>query len=204
MRLTNDRVKNTRFVYRSCPKGHGPATTFYNVLAEKQFVPLTQQERAKLAASVQQISVPAARRRSTSARPMPANTAARRSVFDREAAKKAIDHYLQERQNRCRRSIAQSPGYGYSTSSPGWLEHGTPPISLLTSVCARASCRARSATPAAAWYQRPPVVPAGNMLADTGTVATGGLLESIGSAHPRWAMLIGALPTATDPCSATP
>ena len=56
MRLTNDRVKNTRFSYQSCSRGHGRLTTFYNFLAEKQFVrELTQQERAKLATSVQQI-----------------------------------------------------------------------------------------------------------------------------------------------------
>ena len=47
MRLTNDRVKNTRFAYKSCPNGHGRLTTFYNFLAEKQFVrELTQAERA--------------------------------------------------------------------------------------------------------------------------------------------------------------
>ena len=49
MKLTNDRVKNTRFAYQSCPKGHGRLTTFYNFLAEKQFVrELTQLEHCKV------------------------------------------------------------------------------------------------------------------------------------------------------------
>ena len=56
MKLTNDQVKGTRFAYQACRKGHGRMTTFYNFLAEKQFVrELTQAERAKLAAKVEQI-----------------------------------------------------------------------------------------------------------------------------------------------------
>jgi hypothetical protein len=56
MKLTTDRVKNTRFSYQACRKGHGRLTTFYNFLSEKQFIrELTQAERSKLAASVKQI-----------------------------------------------------------------------------------------------------------------------------------------------------
>jgi hypothetical protein len=99
MRLTQDQVKGTRFSYQACPHRHGRLTTFYNFLAEKQFVrELTKAERAKLAATVQQIRC--------SGCGAPVNIGktdaceycrAPVSVFDREAAKKAIDHYLQER-----------------------------------------------------------------------------------------------------------
>ena len=102
MKLVNDRVKNTRFAYQSCPKGHGRLTTFYNFLAEKQFVrELTQLERSKLAATVQQIkcsgcgaSVNIGKTDACEYCRAPV------SVFDRDAAKTAIDHYLKERQQQ--------------------------------------------------------------------------------------------------------
>ncbi len=102
MRLVNDTVRNTRFAYQACEKGHGRMTTFYNFLAEKQFVrELTKVERAKLAATVKQV------RCSGCAAPVNIGRVdaceycrAPVSVFDRDAAKKAIDHYLRERQNQ--------------------------------------------------------------------------------------------------------
>lgn len=203
MRLTNDRVKNTRFAYQSCPKGHGRLTTFYNFLAEKQFVrELTQQERAKLAASVQQIKC------SGCAAPVNIGETdaceycrAPVSVFDREAAKKAIDHYLQERQKQVPAQYpAQSPGYGYSSSSSGgWSNLDSADLAAdilfaLGRAAARGVGHAGSrAVPAAAGGA------AGSVLADTGTAATGGLLESIGSGASSVGNTgIGALPTATD------
>ena len=197
MRLTNDRVKNTRFVYQACPRGHGRLTTFYNVLAEKQFVrELTQQERAKLAASVQQIKC------SSCAAPVNIGKTdaceycrAPVSVFDREAAKKAIDHYLQERQKQVPAQYpAQSPGYGYSsTSGGGWGNWDTADLAAdILFALGRAAARgvghagARVA-PAAVGAG------AGSVLADTGTAATGGLLDTLGSAAGN-----SALPTATD------
>jgi len=203
MRLTNDRVKNTQFAYQSCPKGHGRLTTFYNFLAEKQFVrELTQQERAKLAASVQQIKC------SGCAAPVNIGKTdaceycrAPVSVFDREAAKKAIDHYLQERQKQVPAQYpAQSPGYGYSSSSSGgWSNWDTADLAAdilfaLGRAAARGVGHAGSrAVPAAAGGV------AGGVLADTGTAATGGLLESIGSGASSVGNTgIGALPTATD------
>src|SRR5262245_52608118 len=38
MKITQDQVKGTRFAYQACRHGHGRFTTFYNFLAEKQFV----------------------------------------------------------------------------------------------------------------------------------------------------------------------
>ncbi|MBL8311360.1 MAG: zf-TFIIB domain-containing protein [Burkholderiales bacterium] len=197
MRLTNDRVKNTRFTYQSCPKGHGRLTTFYNFLAEKQFVrELTQQERARLAASVQQIKC------SSCAAPVNIGKTdaceycrAPVSVFDRDAAKKAIDHYLQERHKQVPAQYpAQSPGYGYSSTSPvGWGNWDTAGLAAdILFALGRAAARgvghagARVA-PAAVGAG------AGSVLADTGSAATGGLLDSIGSNAGG-----GALPTATD------
>ena len=102
MKLTNDQVRGTRFTYQACRHGHGRLTTFYNFLAEKQFVrELTRTERTKLAATVKQI------RCSGCGAPVDigkvdacAYCRAPVSVFDREAAKKAIDDYLQERQKQ--------------------------------------------------------------------------------------------------------
>ena len=96
MKLTNDQVRGTRFTYQACRHGHGRLTTFYNFLAEKQFVrELTRTERTKLAATVKQI------RCSGCGAPVDigkvdacAYCRAPVSVFDREAAKKAIDDYL--------------------------------------------------------------------------------------------------------------
>lgn len=102
MTRVNDRVKNTRFVYQSCRHGHGRFTTFHNFLSEKQFVrELTLAERHQLGATVRQV------RCSGCGAPVDltkqdacAYCRAPVSVFDREAARKAIDHYLQERRKQ--------------------------------------------------------------------------------------------------------
>ena len=102
MQLTNDQVKGTRFAYQACRKGHGRLTTFYNFLAEKQFVrELTKAERAKLAARVEQIRCSGCGA-AVNIGKVDACEYCRApvSVFDREAAKKAIDHYLLERQRQ--------------------------------------------------------------------------------------------------------
>lgn len=199
MRLTNDRVRNTRFVYQSCPNGHGRLTTFYNFLSEKQFVrELTQQERAKLATSVQQIKC------SSCAAPVNIGKTdaceycrAPVSVFDREAAKKAIDHYLQERQRQVpMQTSGGATNYGYSGSSGSGLGYNG--VDLATDILfalGRAATRGvggagARAVPAAAGAG------AGSAFADTGAATTGGLLESIGSGVGNGAS--GALPTATD------
>lgn len=102
MRRVNDRVRSTRFVYQSCPNGHGRFTTFYNFLAEKQFVrELTRAERQRLCATVRQIQcsscgAPVDLTREDACSYCRATVA----VFDRDAARKAIDHYLAQRAGR--------------------------------------------------------------------------------------------------------
>jgi len=197
MRLTNDRVKNTRFAYQACPKGHGRLTTFYNFLAEKQFVrELTQQERAKLATSVQQIKC------SSCAAPVNIGKTdaceycrAPVSVFDREAAKKAIDHYLQERQRPVpQQASSSSPGYSYgSSSSSSWDYNGVDLAADILFALGRAATRgigsgASRAIPAATGAAT------GSALAD-GAPVTGGLLDSL---HSNAGDAASALPTATD------
>jgi hypothetical protein len=195
MRLTNDRVKNTRFVYQACPKGHGRLTTFYNFLAEKQFVrELTQQERAKLATSVQQIKC------SSCAAPVNIGKTdaceycrAPVSVFDREAAKKAIDHYLLERKRHVAAPPASgSASYDYSGSNTGWNTYDSVGLAAdILFALGRAATRgvgagASRVVPAAAG------VATGSALADGNAAVTGGLLETLHSGTG------GALPTATD------
>jgi hypothetical protein len=216
MRLTNDRVKNTRFVYQACPGGHGRLTTFYNFLAEKQFVrELTQAERTKLAVNVQQIKC------SSCAAPVDIGKTdacgycrAPVSVFDRDAAKKAIDHYLAARQQQ---PTPQTSGYGYGSGSRAGsssADYGYGGMDLAADILfalGRAATRGvgnvgSRAVPAAAG------VAAGSALADGGSTATGGLLESMGSmptatdalfggalnAGALTDMTSGALPSATD------
>ena len=204
MRLTNDRVKNTRFAYQSCPSGHGRLTTFYNFLSEKQFVrELTQAERAKLAVSVQQIKC------SSCAAPVDIGKTdacqycrAPVSVFDRDAAKRAIDHYLQARQQQV---PAHAPTYGGpgsgGYSAPGWNGYDTAGLAAdILFALGRAATRGvghagSRAVPAAVGA----VVGAGTALADTGVVATGGLLESIGSgAGSGMGSAANVLPSASD------
>ena len=204
MRLTNDRVKNTRFAYQACPQGHGRLTTFYNFLAEKQFVrELTQIERAKLATSVQQIKC------SGCGAPVDIGKTdacqycrAPVSVFDRDAAKKAIDHYLHERQQQV---PMQAPGggqnYGYSGAGSGAGSVGYNGVDLATDILfalGRAATRGIGSTGARA-LPTAAGAGAGSVLADTGSATTGGLLQSIGSGVGNGASgTLPALPTATD------
>ena len=102
MQLTNDQVKGTRFAYQACRKGHGRLTTFYNFLSEKQFIrELTKSERAKLAATVKQVRCSGCGA-AVNIGKVDACEYCRApvSVFDRDAAKKAINHYLLERQKQ--------------------------------------------------------------------------------------------------------
>ena len=195
MKLTNDRVKNTRFAYQSCPKGHGRLTTFYNFLAEKQFVrELTQLERSKLAATVQQIkcsgcgaSVNIGKTDACEYCRAPV------SVFDRDAAKVAIDHYLKERQRPVSQQVpGASPNYGSSGASSNNYGYNSADLAAdilfaLGSVAVRGlGSGAARVLPAAVGAG------AGIAIADTGSMATGGLLDSIhgGAAD--------GLPSATD------
>ncbi len=94
-----DQVHTSKFNYFSCSNGHGRLTTYYQFLIEKQFVrELTTAERAKLAAEVKQIKCSGC----GAAVNLAAESAcgycrAPIAVFDRNAAQKAIDHYLKER-----------------------------------------------------------------------------------------------------------
>ena len=209
MRMTNDRVKNTRFAYQACPSGHGRLTTFYNFLAEKQFVrELTLAERAKLAVSVQQIKC------SSCAAPVEIGKTdacpycrAPVSVFDRDAAKKAIDHYLQARQQQVPMTASSGgSSYGYSHSSanaPGSMGYDSAGLAadilfalgrVATRGVGHAGARAAPAAAGAAVGAS-----AGSALADGGTTATGGLLESIGSGvGDGLGSASNALPTASD------
>ena len=195
MKLVNDRVKNTRFAYQSCPKGHGRLTTFYNFLSEKQFVrELTQVERSKLAATVQQIkcsgcgaSVNIGKTDACEYCRAPV------SVFDRDAAKKAIDHYLQERHRQVpQQAPGASPIYGSSSTSSNNYGYNSADLAAdilfaLGSVAVRGlGSGAARVLPAAVGAG------AGVAIADTSATATGGLLDSIHGAAS------GGLPSATD------
>ena len=211
MRLTNDRVKNTRFAYQSCPNGHGRLTTFYNFLAEKQFVrELTQAERAKLAVSVQQIKC------SSCAAPVDIGKTdacqycrAPVSVFDRDAAKKAIDHYLQARQQQLPMNApGNGSNYDYSSSTSNAGSFGYNGVDLATDILFALGRAATRGIGHAGARVVPAAVGAGvganagSALADgatTATAATGGLLESIGSgAGAGMGSASNALPTASD------
>jgi hypothetical protein len=107
LKTVNDMAGGSRFTYHRCEKGHGRLTSFYQFLTEKKFVrELTAAERMKLAAEVKQIRC--------SGCAAPVNLAKQSaceycrapiSVFDRNAAQKAIDHYLKERGKQ----LPQSP-----------------------------------------------------------------------------------------------
>lgn len=202
MRHTLDRVKNTRFAYQSCPNGHGRLTTFYNFLAEKQFVrELTQTERAKLAVSVQQIKC------SSCAAPVDIGKTdacqycrAPVSVFDRDAAKKAIDHYLQARQQQPLQTSGAGANYGYS-SSPNVGGFGYGGVDLAADILFALGRAATRGIGNAGARVAPAAVGAGagTALADGGSTGTGGLLESIGAGvGSSMGGAANALPTASD------
>lgn len=203
MRLTNDRVKNTRFAYQACPSGHGRLTTFYNFLSEKQFVrELTQVERAKLAVSVQQIKC------SSCAAPVDIGKTdacqycrAPVSVFDRDAAKKAIDHYLSARQRQPAQTSGATGSYGYGGSSASGSGFGYNGADLAADILFALGRAATRGVGQAGARVAPAAVGAGagSALADGGTLATGGLLDSIGSsASSSIGSATSALPTASD------
>ena len=205
MKLVNDRVKNTRFAYQSCAKGHGRLTTFYNFLAEKQFVrELTKMERSKLAATVQQIkcsgcgaSVNLGKTDACEYCRAPV------SVFDRDAAKSAIDHYLKERQRQVPYQAAGVPSnYGAGASSADHYGYhsadlaadilfalGRVAVRGLGGVGTRALPAAAGAATVAGAAN---VSGAASAIADTGSEAAGGLLASIHEGAG------GGLPSATD------
>jgi hypothetical protein len=188
MKLVNDRVKNTRFVYQSCRQGHGRLTTFYNFLSEKQFVrELTQVERTKLCSTVRQIKcsgcgapVDLAKHDACSYCRAPV------SVFDRDAAKKAIDHYLRERQKQVsseRPSIdyGHSPRYRDRWDTWDTLYAADLATDLLWALGRAASRGLSRAVPAGAGAAG---AGAGTVLADTGAALSnvpGGLMDSLGS-----------------------
>ena len=206
MRLTQDRVKDTRFAYQSCPNGHGRLTTFYNFLAEKQFVrELTQAERAKLAVSVQQIKC------SSCAAPVDIGKTdacqycrAPVSVFDRDAAKKAIDHYLQARQQQLPMNApGNNSNYGTSNSSANVGNFGYHGVDLASDILFALGRAATRGIGQGGARMAPAVVGAGvgastgSALADGGTAVSGGLLETIGSGA-GLGSAANALPTASD------
>jgi hypothetical protein len=190
MKLVNDRVKNTRFVYQSCRHGHGRLTTFYNFLSEKQFVrELTKAERAKLCATVRQVKcsgcgAPVDLAKSDACEYCRAPV----SVFDRDAAKKAIDHYLKERHKHL--EPTPSPNYGHFPRNDrrGWDAWDTLYAADIASdllwALGRAATRGlgRVIPPTAAG------VGAGTVLADAGGFAgaplenvPGGLMDTLGA-----------------------
>jgi hypothetical protein len=114
LRTTHDVAGGSRFTYYSCQKGHGRLTSFYQFLTEKKFVrELTAAEREKLAAEVKQIRC--------SGCAAPVNLAKQSaceycrapiSVFDRNAAQKAIDHYLKVRGKQLPQTPQPPPSQG--------------------------------------------------------------------------------------------
>lgn len=190
MKLTNDRVKNTRFVYQACRHGHGRFTTFYNFLSEKQFVrELTPAERNKLCATVKQVKcsgcgAPVDLSKSDACEYCRAPV----SVFDRDAAKQAIDHYLRERHKHVSTSVPPQ-NYGYSQRQHqrgnGWDAWDTLYAADLATDLLWALGRA--ATRGLSRVVPPTAVGlgAGSVLADSGLSAPlenvpGGLMDSIG------------------------
>jgi hypothetical protein len=204
MKLTNDRVKNTRFAYQACRHGHGRFTTFYNFLSEKQFVrELTQAERAKLSSTVRQIKC------SGCAAPVDlaktdacAYCRAPVSVFDRDAAKKAIDHYLQQRHKQMPSAPPQNYGYSQRQYQRDWdtwdtiyaADLATDLLWALGRAASRGLTRAMPAGAAGAG--------AGTVLADAGTSAGAGLANVPGGLMDSLAN--GTLASATNATGAAP
>ena len=201
MKHTNDRVRSTRFTYQACRHGHGRFTTFYNFLAEKQFVrELTPAERTKLAASVKQI------RCSGCGAPVDVGKTdacgycrAPVSVFDRDAAKKAIDHYLQERGKQLPSQPPRDYGYTPMGDRSQWDTWDTLYAANIASdllfALGRAASRGlggvgRAGVAGAAGAST------GSVMADGSGAATGGLLDSLYASDV--ASALPGLPTATD------
>jgi hypothetical protein len=184
MKATNDRVRNTRFTYQACRQGHGRFTTFYNFLAEKQFVrELTPAERTKLAVSVKQIKC------SGCAAPVDLGKTdacgycrAPVSVFDRDAAKKAIEHYLQERGKQLpSRPTLDYGHHGNTRHNARWDTWDTLYAADIATDLLWALGRGASRGLAGLGRGGASVgaASATGALADSGALATGGLLDSL-------------------------
>jgi hypothetical protein len=111
-----DRVNTGTFSYFSCGEGHGRLTTFYQFLIEKRFVrTLSKTELERLAIEVKQVKCSgcgAAVNLGTES--ACAYCRSPIAVFDRDAAKKAIDHYLNERK---RQVLLTPPGRQASSNA---------------------------------------------------------------------------------------
>jgi hypothetical protein len=116
---SQDKVVTGQFNYFSCKAEHGRLISFYQFLIEKRFVRnLTLAERRKLAVEVKQIKC------SGCGAPVNLGTESACSycrspvaVFDRDAAKKAIAHYLASRGKQLPARpdlILNSPALGHS------------------------------------------------------------------------------------------
>lgn len=185
MRQVHDRVRNTRFTYQACPKGHGRLTTFYNFLSEKQFVrELTQAERAKLAATVHQVrcsgcGAPVNLSKSDACEYCRAPIA----VFDRDAAKKAIDHYLLERQKQ----PVYTPGGTREVPARGGGYHGAYDAGELGADILYALTRAASRGVYAAGRG----VPAAGAIGSAGAASAAGTLEPFPDVQDATSALFG-------------
>lgn len=116
-----DLVKTSRFSFFSCTHEHGRFTAFHQFLVEKQFVrELSPAERLTLSAQVSQIRCNGC----GAGVNLKTETAcgycrAPISVFDRDAAKKAIDHYLLERGKQLPTQPNTSPAIASTDRSSG-------------------------------------------------------------------------------------
>jgi hypothetical protein len=126
---TQDKVSTGQFNYFSCTEGHGRLISFSQFLIEKKFVRnLTPQEIRTLAADVKQVKC--------SGCGAPVNLASETAcsycrapiaVFDRNAAKQAIDHYLKERGKQ----LPANPTPAARTpSSLGHSNHSAPDVAM--------------------------------------------------------------------------
>jgi DNA-directed RNA polymerase subunit RPC12/RpoP len=127
----SDMARNNRFKYRRCPGGHGRLTTFYHFLAEKQFVrTLTKPEREQLCATVKQIKC------SSCGAPVDVgqhdacpHCKSPITVLDRNAAEKAVQHYLEMRSKPAAGMSAPRRPAGKQTplqpANSGWDRYDT-------------------------------------------------------------------------------
>lgn len=188
-----DIARNNRFTYHRCQRGHGRFTTFLQFLREKQFVrDLTATERSKLAAQVKQVKCSSCGGPVDLAHdPACRYCGASVSVLDRDAAQKAINHYLQERGKYPRRPASTpsvnrrtNPNYGNdyaTTTSPelGFylLDAGVDAVTALARLAAvRSAAAAPTVLPSAAVLASDADIGGalGSVLADSGTSSLAG------------------------------
>jgi len=176
MRAVQDRVRNSRFAYQACPKGHGRLTTFYNFLLEKQFVrELTKIERAKLAATVHQVRCSGCGAAVDLGKVEAcAYCRAPISVFDRESAQKAIDRYLQERQKQKTVVVTETRERPRARENP-WRTYDRSDLGAdILGALGRAASRWLSRVPRASSASNARAIAAGNL--------SDGVLESLSEA----------------------